>query len=106
MPKDYLCPQDYTIDPITVNQYSDFAETTACLYRSTHLAVHHNLFCFRYLNITDSDFELIWLRGTDMVTATKETRNVTTFKSYYEMKPTILKYFPMIDPGHVDQAVE
>lgn len=103
---DYKSPQDYTID-LTPRNYATFRQPVHAVYsnpRSGHL--HLGIYCFRYLDIQDDDFEAVCVRGTELVFITKETRKVQPFGSYEKIKPILLKYFPMINPEEVELAVK
>lgn len=65
-------------------------------------------YCFRYLKFDedDNDFEIVCARGKDLIFITRETRQVQNFSTYEEMKPSLLKYFPMINPVDIELALK
>lgn len=68
--------------------------------------LHQGIYAFRYIDIQQDDFEIVCIRGMELIFITKETRHVQSFSSYQEIHPIVLKYFPMIDPHEVALTVE
>lgn len=105
-PSTFISPQDYTID-LTPRNYADFKDPVHYVYsnpRSVYL--HQGLYCFRYLNIAEDDFQIVCVRGTDLMFITKETRHIQSFGSYEQLKPSLYKYFPMIFPEDIELTVK
>lgn len=105
-PETFISPQDYTID-LVPKIYSDFGPSVHAVYsnpRSVYL--HQGLYCHRYQDISKDDFSIVCIRGTDLMFITKETRHVQTFKSYQDIRPSLLKYFPMVSTEDIDLSVK
>ncbi|CAL8071752.1 unnamed protein product [Orchesella dallaii] len=106
MPSSYISPQDYTID-LTPRKYADFHGPGHAIYSNPRsVFLHQGIYCFRYLDITEDDFEMVCVRGKELIFITKETRTAQSFSSYAELKPSLLKYFPMISTNDVELTVK
>ncbi|ODN00953.1 Arylamine N-acetyltransferase 1 [Orchesella cincta] len=105
-PSSFMSPQDYTID-LAPRKYSEFNGPVHAIYSNPRsVFLHQGIYCFRYLNFTEDDFEMVCVRGKELILITKETRQVQSFSSYEELKPSLYKYFPMINTNDVELTVK
>ncbi|CAG7835008.1 unnamed protein product [Allacma fusca] len=106
-PKDYLCPQDYTInlEPRTIASIIPswgqvYGEPDKSSFQST-------FYIFRYVYIApdNSDFKIACIRGKELLLITRESRTVQRFSSYEDLLPSIHEYFPQLLQHEVLQAM-
>jgi hypothetical protein len=112
MDLDFVSPQDYEVSlrrrPFspTDTDWDYFDVSFQEIYENPNsVYLHRGFYLFRYLSISETDFEAVWIRGTQVITASRESRAVLTFDSFEEVKPCILRYFPMIPRAQVEAAV-
>jgi len=100
-----------TISKITGRYHVDLEPTAEEL----HMDIGHNpmdpyrrwgIYCFRYLDFTEDDFEAVCVHNKSLLLFDKETRSAEYFDNPREMAENIHKYFPMIPFNDIQRACE